>query len=134
MPIIGCNVLLGAEVECGLKPRRKHRHKWDSQAQHCAWVSVSLLSLTIRQGSAGELPPGAGSFYKTRLCHMFEQTGRCSKGSECRYAHGAQELRTAGARCMLSDVMLCALALLPVLSSAHCMVVSSDLAHMVHTG
>ncbi len=50
----------------------------------------------------GELPPGAGSFYKTRLCHMFEQTGRCSKGAECRYAHGPQELRTAGTLLLLA--------------------------------
>ena len=63
------------------------------------WI---LLSHPVdRLAAAGELPPGAGSFYKTRLCHMFEQTGRCSKGSECRYAHGAQELRTAGAPCSL---------------------------------
>lgn len=32
--------------------------------------------------------------FKTRLCYFFMQNGYCTKGDECRYAHGTEELRT----------------------------------------
>lgn len=33
-------------------------------------------------------------FYKTKLCQRFAE-GRCTKGSDCSYAHGIEELRSA---------------------------------------
>lgn len=43
-------------------------------------------------------PPGPNdprmSFYKTKICQRFAE-GRCAKGSECNYAHGMDELRSA---------------------------------------
>ncbi|EER14127.1 hypothetical protein Pmar_PMAR022918, partial [Perkinsus marinus ATCC 50983] len=38
------------------------------------------------------VPPGHGTFYKTRLCPLF-QSGSCPRGQACSYAHGPQELR-----------------------------------------
>uniref|UniRef100_A0A915PYS6 C3H1-type domain-containing protein n=1 Tax=Setaria digitata TaxID=48799 RepID=A0A915PYS6_9BILA len=35
------------------------------------------------------------SAYKTSLCNAFRDTGHCSYGSECRFAHGVSELRPA---------------------------------------
>lgn len=32
--------------------------------------------------------------YKTRLCQFYMQDGYCTKGAECRFAHGTEELRT----------------------------------------
>ena len=32
--------------------------------------------------------------YKTQLCNIFEESGKCNFKSECLYAHGKRELRT----------------------------------------
>ncbi|PRW60160.1 zinc finger CCCH domain-containing 56-like [Chlorella sorokiniana] len=55
------------------------------------------------EGSAGG--PGAGphgqgmqqSYYKTRLCIKYMQTGYCHKGTNCTFAHGYEDLRQPGA-------------------------------------
>ncbi|OCF44936.1 hypothetical protein I317_01216 [Kwoniella heveanensis CBS 569] len=36
---------------------------------------------------------GISPFYKTELCAMWEQMGRCKYGGQCQYAHGLEELR-----------------------------------------
>lgn len=42
--------------------------------------------------------PGGGhqSFYKTRLCIKYMQTGYCHKGASCTFAHGYEDLRQPG--------------------------------------
>ncbi|KAL4458445.1 hypothetical protein ABPG75_013310 [Micractinium tetrahymenae] len=60
------------------------------------------------RGFRGEDGPGAGahgggpagghqSFYKTRLCIKYMQTGYCHKGGGCTFAHGYEDLRQPGA-------------------------------------
>jgi len=36
------------------------------------------------------------SFYKTELCFQWSREGRCKASSNCRYAHGQEELRPPG--------------------------------------
>lgn len=54
-----------------------------------------------RGGGPPGAPPGGGMeplefrelFHKTRLCNKFMNTGECSYGPKCHFAHGPQELR-----------------------------------------
>lgn len=52
-------------------------------------------------GGPGMSPGGGGggghqSFYKTRLCIKYMQTGYCHKGGSCTFAHGYEDLRQPG--------------------------------------
>ncbi|PIN22845.1 hypothetical protein CDL12_04441 [Handroanthus impetiginosus] len=44
------------------------------------------------------------SNWKTRICNKFELTGSCSYGSNCKFAHGAAELRCSGGTLMNTEV------------------------------
>jgi hypothetical protein len=46
--------------------------------------------------SGGATPTGHQSFYKTRLCIKYMQTGYCHKGGACTFAHGYEDLRQPG--------------------------------------
>jgi hypothetical protein len=47
------------------------------------------------EGGAGD-PRNPQLRYKTRLCIRFMQTGFCSKGASCTFAHGYEDLRLPG--------------------------------------
>jgi hypothetical protein len=55
-------------------------------------------------GKGGARPAAAArapdSFYKTRMCKNWEQTGTCQYGSRCNFAHGEQDLRTSAGPAM----------------------------------
>lgn len=58
-----------------------------------------------QRGEEGCAGPGSGphgqgmqqSYYKTRLCIKYMQTGYCHKGTNCTFAHGYEDLRQPGA-------------------------------------
>lgn len=53
-----------------------------------------------KKGVTGAHDP---SKYKTALCTNFIQSGMCTMGMKCLFAHGPQELRTQGANMYLPD-------------------------------
>lgn len=47
----------------------------------------------------GPVPVQSGAhlpMYKTKLCQPFMMSGECSRGDQCSFAHGPQELRSGG--------------------------------------
>jgi len=52
--------------------------------------ATSITSPTV--GSGLDAKPGAQTSYKRALCKYFQQSGTCSAGAMCTYAHGTQEL------------------------------------------
>jgi hypothetical protein len=49
-------------------------------------------------GAPSEAPKGGkgGNLVKTKLCDFFTESGRCSNGDSCRFAHGSHELGAPG--------------------------------------
>lgn len=52
----------------------------------------------VRAGSWGAVVGGSGrqSNYKTRICQNWQQSGQCTFGSRCNFAHGMHEVRGNG--------------------------------------
>ncbi|WVW79071.1 hypothetical protein I302_101034 [Kwoniella bestiolae CBS 10118] len=50
-------------------------------------------SRTNHSATSDGTATGISPFYKTELCAIWQQTGRCKYGGQCQYAHGAEELR-----------------------------------------
>lgn len=44
--------------------------------------------------SFSQVDPSTSKYYKTVLCRNFQQTGQCSFGPNCKFAHGDDELRS----------------------------------------
>ena len=48
---------------------------------------------TYQQPSYTQVDHSSSKYYKTVLCRNFTQTGQCSFGPNCKFAHGEEELR-----------------------------------------
>lgn len=59
----------------------------------------------LQRLSAAVLALTASRRLKTKLCHAFQRTGRCTRGAGCQFAHGDSELRVnhvSNAACKLA--------------------------------
>eukprot|EP00887_Chlorella_sp_A99_P006417 scaffold3.g6417.t1 len=68
------------------------------EAYHAAQQAAAAQQAGMAKGIGLEGAPDGGSppvrsYYKTRLCIKFMQTGYCSKGAACTFAHGYEDLR-----------------------------------------
>mmetsp|Transcript_90292 Transcript_90292/g.206470 ORF Transcript_90292/g.206470 Transcript_90292/m.206470 type:complete len:231 (+) Transcript_90292:23-715(+) len=67
-------------------------------AQVCIVVCCSPSYLSVMSGRSGNVRVcgrGLKHFRKTKLCEDFMKTGSCTKGKQCKFAHGESELRIA---------------------------------------
>ncbi|OCF72460.1 hypothetical protein I204_06839 [Kwoniella mangroviensis CBS 8886] len=72
-------------------------HSWDQRGSghpdQCPPPSSIYQPRTNHSASSETIATGISPFYKTELCAIWQQTGKCKYGGQCQYAHGVEELR-----------------------------------------
>ncbi|WVQ64163.1 uncharacterized protein L199_002325 [Kwoniella botswanensis] len=72
-------------------------HCWDQRGSghrdQCPPPSSGYQPRTDNSATSETTATGISPFYKTELCAIWQQTGKCKYGGQCQYAHGVEELR-----------------------------------------